>query len=116
MLILHEIKGWQCRHLDCVLAFILALTDTDIYLKILLGFHIEDSDSNNISISYYLKLLKNYYGTHDTAANWYAVLLVSLEERSFNKSTIDPCLFTREDYIIITYVDNYLIFYKKRKS
>ena len=39
----------------------------------------------------------------------------SLEERGFKKSAIDPCLFTREDCIIVTYVDDCLIFYKKKE-
>ena len=38
-----------------------------------------------------------------------------LEERGFKKSAINPCLFTREDCIIVTYVDDCLIHYKKKE-
>ena len=63
-----------------------------------------------------LKLLKNCYGTKDAAANWFNVLQKALEQRGFQQCTnIDPCLFTRDDCIIITYVDDCLIFYKNDK-
>ena len=69
MLILHQMKGWDCRHLDYVLAFNQAPTDTNVYLKVPAGFHVEDSEGNDISEEYCLKLLKNCYGTRDAAAN-----------------------------------------------
>ena len=42
------------------------------------------------------------------------MLLDSLGERGFKKSTIDPYLFIREDFIIVTYIDDCLIFYKTK--
>ena len=62
MLILHQVNNWKCYHLDYVLAFTQAPTDTDVYLRIPAGFHVEDKDSDNISDQFCLKLLKNYYG------------------------------------------------------
>ena len=69
MLILHQVNNWKCCHLDYVLAFTQALTDTDVYLRIPAGFHIEDKDGDDISDQFYLKLLKNCYSTKDAAAN-----------------------------------------------
>ena len=113
MLILHQVNNWKCRHLDYVLAFTQAPTDTDVFLRIPAGFHVENEDGVDITDSYCLKLLKNCYGTKDAAANWFAVLQKALEDRGFQQCTdIDPCLFTRSDCIIITYVDDCLIFYK----
>ena len=59
--------------------------------------------------------MKNCYRTKDIVANWFTILQNSLEQRRFLSSKIDPYLFTRRDCIIITYVDNYLIFYKNKK-
>ena len=62
-------NSWHCRHLDYILSFAQALTDTGAYLKIPTGFDIENNDRKDVSDEYYLKLLKNYYETKDTAAN-----------------------------------------------
>ena len=35
-------------------------------------------------------------------------------KRDFTQCTVDPCLFTRKDCIVITYVDDCLIFYKDK--
>ena len=107
-------NGWQWRHLDCVLAFTQALTDADLCLKTLAGFHVEDSDGNDVSDEHCLKLLKNYYGSFDAVENWSQVLSSSLEERGFKKSDIDPCLFALNDCISVYYVDDCLVFYKKK--
>ena len=37
MLILHKINGWDCRHLNYVLAFAQAPTDADVFLKMPIG-------------------------------------------------------------------------------
>ena len=92
-----------------------ASTGAGMCLKVPLGFHAKDAGGDDISNSYCLKFLKNYCGSRDAAANWHAVLLGSLEERRFKKSTIDPCLFTREDCAIITHADDCLIFCKKKE-
>ena len=70
MLILHQMNRWQCRHLDYVLAFAQAPTDTHVHLKIPTGFHAQNKDGVDASDEYCLKLLKNCYGAKDAAANW----------------------------------------------
>ena len=69
MMILHMMNGWHCRHLDYVLAFTQASTDTDVFLRIPTGYHVENQDGEDISDRYCLKLMKNCYGTKDAAAN-----------------------------------------------
>ena len=102
--------------MDYVLAFTQAPTDTDVYLKIPTGFHVQNQDGEDISDQYCLKSLKNCYGTKDAAANSFSVLQSGLEQCGFMPNKIDPCLFTRKDCIIITYVDDCLIFYKDKQS
>ena len=69
MLVLHQMKGWDCRHLDCVLAFAQAPTDADACLKVPAGFHVEDSEGDDVSDEHCLKLRKNCHGTRDAASN-----------------------------------------------
>ena len=63
---------------------------------------------------YCLKLISNCYGTKDVAANWYNVLSQGLIKRGFSQCSVDPCLFTRKDCIVVTYVGDCLIFYKDK--
>ena len=77
------------------------------------GYHAEDDEGNNASEEYCLNLIKNCYSAKDAAANWFAVLQKALEDRGFRQCTdIDPCLFLRDDCIIVTHVDDCLIFHK----
>ena len=62
-------------------------------------------------------MLKNCYGPKHAVANWFSVLQTELEDRDFQQRTgIDPCLFTRDDFIIATHVDDCLIFYENDNS
>ena len=62
-----------------------------------------------------MKLEKNLYGTKQAVANWYEMLKEGLNKEGFKSSKIDPCLFLRHDAIIVTYVDDCLIFSKNQK-
>ena len=102
--------------MDHELAFAQAPTDTDACLRIPTGFHMQDDNGNDVSNECCLKLLKNCYGTKDAAANWFSVLQKSLEQRGFKQNVeVDPCLFTRNDCIIVACVDDRLVFYKNKR-
>ena len=76
-------NDWKCTHIGHVLSFAQVPTDADVHLKTPAGSHVEDSDRNDVSDEFFLKLIKNYYGNCYSAANWIQVLLFSLEERDF---------------------------------
>ena len=106
-------NNWKCSHLDYVLDFTQSQTEIDAYLKTLSGCHIEDEEGNDTSEEYCLKVLKNCYGTKDAAANCFTALQKALEDRGFRQcADVDPCLFTRDNCVIITCVDDCLIFHK----
>ena len=54
----HQLRNWKCMHLDYVLVFVQASTDTDAHMKIPTGFHVKDSDGQCVSELYCLTLLK----------------------------------------------------------
>ena len=112
---LHKKNGWDCRHLDCVLALTQSPGDADVCLKIAIGHHVENNDDADMSSDCCLKLLSNCYGTKDAATNRHDVLSNSLIDRGFSQNTIDPCLFVRKDCIIVTCVDDCLILCKNDK-
>ena len=110
-------NGWHCRNLDYVLTFTQAPTETHVHLRVPTGFHTQDNNGNNVSNEHFLKLLKNCYGAKDAAANWFSVLQKALEQRGFKQNVdVDPCLFTRSDCIIITHVDDCLVFFKNKRT
>ena len=84
-------------------------------LKVPARFHVDNDEGEDISDQYCFKLLNNCYGSKDAAANWFTVLSNGLQERGFTQSPIDPCLFTRDDCIIVTYIDKCLIFLQEER-
>ena len=109
-LLTKSILNGQCaRHVDYVLAFSQADCDTDVYLSLPSGFHVKDNSGNQ---NYCIKLKKNLYGTCQASANWFIMLRQGLIQRGYNQSKVDPCLFYKKDSIIVTYVDDCIIFAK----
>ena len=107
VMLLTEMAGWSSRQIDYVLAFLQAPIDTTVYCHLPTGFHVEGGDKNE---EYVIMLEKNLYGTKQAAANWFEMLRANLRKQGFKQSSIDPCLFLKNDMIIVTYVDDCLIF------
>ena len=65
-----------------------------------------------------LKLDKNLYGLKNAAHNWFEMLSKGLQNKKlgFNQSEIDPCVFFRKDAIMLTWVDDCIIFSKSIKT
>ena len=62
-----------------------------------------------------MKSLKNCYGTRDTATSWFTAFQTDLAQRGFSQSPSVPCLFARDDCVIVTCVDDCLTFCKNQK-
>jgi Reverse transcriptase (RNA-dependent DNA polymerase) len=62
-------------------------------------------------LQYCMQLVKNLYGTKQAARNWYLLLSETLtsEHHGFKASKIDPCLFVRDDCIVLVYTDDCII-------
>ena len=58
-----------------------------------------------------MQLIKNLYGTKQAARNWYLLLSETLtsSHHGFRASDIDPCLFIRDDCIVLVYTDDCII-------
>ena len=110
VLILTHLAGWYSRQIDYVLAFSQAPIDSEVFCHLPAGSHITGGDESE---EYVLQLEKNLYGTKQAAANWYKMLKDGLKKQGFLQSKIDPCLFMKKDAIIVTYVDDCLIFGQK---
>jgi hypothetical protein len=74
------------------------------------GFQIDGATEEESSRKYILKLNKSLYGLKQASFNWYEKLKSGLLVRGFTQSKIDPCLYFKKGMLIITYVDDCIIF------
>ena len=103
IIMMAEMAGWESRQIDYVLAFYQAPIGSDVYPRLPAGFHVDGKDKNE---TYFLKLKKNLYGTRQAAAKWFDMLKTGLEDEGFKQNKVDPCLFVRNNCIVIFYVDD----------
>ena len=107
LLALCNIHGLESKSIDFVLAFPQADLDVDIWMELPMG--IEVAESPEKSRAYVLKLKKSLYGLKQASLNWFEKLKQGLVDRGFTPSKIDPCLYLKDDMVLLTYVDNCII-------
>ena len=101
------------RQMDFTQAFPQAETSEDTYMHVPSGWGLTDSNGNS---DYVIKLKKNLYGTATGARNWFLKLSKGLEHREFIQSKVDPCLFLRDDCIVVVYTDDCICFSKAEST
>ena len=79
-------------------------------MQLPVGFQIDGQTEAESDKCYVLKLNNNLYGLKQGSLNWYEKLKEYLVDRDFKPSDIYPCLYTGNGMIILTYVDNSIIF------
>jgi len=114
MLTLSIIHNLYTTSIDFTLAFPQAEVETTIYMEVPLGCEVPEGD-------YVCQLLKNLYGLKQAARTWFECLRDSLIASKnnggygFRQSAIDPCIFFRDGVILISWVDDCLIFAKSKE-
>ena len=106
------LSGWYSRRIDFVLAFPQAPIEFDMFMEIPKGIAVEGGSQK----TYVLKLLKNLYDLKLAARQIYLHLRSSLTKLGFTMSKVDECLFFRNDILFIVYVDNGILYSRKRES
>ena len=109
VLCLSNLLNLHGRQIDYVQAFPQADLNEPVYMRIPEGWEITDDDGNLLP-DMAIKLKKNLYGTKNASRNWFLKLKAGLEARGFKASAIDPCLFMRDDCLIVLYTDDCLCF------
>jgi hypothetical protein len=110
LMLLSSIMNLKTRQVDYTQVF-------PVYMKIPQGWYV-NSDGYLVQhenpkyndTQHYLKLKCNLYGCKQAAQNWYKHLSEGLLAEGFRQSSIDCCLFLRNDCILLVYVDDCLIF------
>jgi hypothetical protein len=113
MLTFSEIHQLHTRSIDFTLAFPQANVKVDIYMELPLGCSTDNGGNKNDHV---LKLIKNLYGLRDASKTWFEHLKKGLLDLDFKPSSIDPCIFYKKGLTLIVYVDDCLVFCKKRED
>ena len=108
VLFLTNLLHLETRQIDFVQAFTQADCDRDMYMEIPTNWS-PPKLNGNIVRDYVLKLRKNLYGSKSAARNWWLHLRKGLLERGFRQSEMDPCLFMRNDCLLLCYVDDCIL-------
>jgi hypothetical protein len=105
--------------IDYANAYTQAQADCDIYMTIPAGFTVIDGtleftggNNKNTNSTYTLRIKCNMCGLKQAGNNWCDTLKASLISLGFHQSAHDPCLFIRNNCLILVYVDDCLIYGK----
>ena len=91
------------------LAFPQADLEEYIWMHLPIGFQVDGQTEADLDRHYILKLNKSLYGLKQSSFNWYKNIKAALDDRGFNQSDIDPCLYIGNGMIILTCVDDFNI-------
>ena len=108
MLIISIIHDLPVRSVDFVLAFPQADLDVPVFMELPAGMEIEDARPGE----YVIELKKSLYGLKQSGLNWFEKLKKGLEDRGFQSSQIDPCVFISKNTICLVYVDDCIMISK----
>jgi hypothetical protein len=114
LLALCNIHGLESKSINFVLAFPQADLDEDIWMELPTGIVV--SGIADKSWAYVLKLGKSLYGLKQASLNWFEKLKQGLVDQGFTPSKINPCLYLKENIVLLTYVDDCIIISPLKES
>ena len=106
--------NFRSRQVDFTQAFPQAPLDDDVFLKVPQGWYYDpkeqklqqSTDPQSFDSQHCIKLKKNLYGVKQAAFNWFQHCRQGFIDKGFKPSNVDPCLFLRDDCIIVVYTDD----------
>ena len=113
MLCLSVVESLHSRSIDFVLAYPQADLDIDMFMELPLGADVPPGFDRR---KYVLKLHKNLYGLKQAGHNWHVKLKTGLLDLGFKPCMTDPCVFTKDDLIVLVFVDDCLVFSREKKK
>ena len=109
LLIVAEILKLDTRAISFVLAFPQADLDVPVYMELPAGMQRSGSNGSGFVLSLNVSL----YGLKQASANWHSKLKTALEDRGSVESLSDPCVYIRNNMIVLTYVDDCILISKE---
>ena len=124
--------GEEIRQADFVTAYLNATLEEDetVYMNIPEGFKewlvetkpetLRRENIDNFlkggNDEYIMKLKKSLYGLKQSARSWYNTMASWLENKGFQISEADPCLFTNNGTILFVWVDEIIVIGPKKEE
>jgi hypothetical protein len=117
LLTLTLVMGWFTQQINFMLAFPQADTRTNVFVEVPSHFEVQNGKfarnsgaPNPRHQPNVLKLLKNLYRLNkDARLTWFEHLKDGLVKRGFWQSLVEPCMFIRENLILLVYVDDCIV-------
>ena len=81
---MHELPS---RSIYFVLASPQSVLDVDVFMGLPLGMGVDGNRGEWV-----LKLNKPFYGIRQVSKDWFCLLKIGLERRSYHQSQVDPCV------------------------
>ena len=110
LLTISLLQNLYARIIDFTLAFPQAKVEVPIYMEIPIGC----TSYSSLNSQTVLLLLQSLYGLKQAAQSWFQNLTNHLQIMGFQSSKVDRCVLFRENIIIMTYIDDFLIFSKDK--
>ena len=108
LLILAKIHNLDSNIIEFFLAFPQSDLPIPVYMELPAGVTpINEVDSNRRR--YVLRLNKSLYGLKSSRHTWFEKLRSGLTDRYFVQIQIYKCVFYRDGYVILTYVDDCIV-------
>jgi hypothetical protein len=114
LLALCNIYKLESKSIDFVLEVPQADLDIGIWMESTQGIVV--SNCKEQSQIYVLKLKTSLYGLKQANLNWFEKLKLGLTNCGFIPLVIDPCLYTKKDMVVLTYVNDCIIVVTSIKS
>ena len=106
MLTLIILRDIHTKSVDFVLDYTQSGVKSEIFMELPIGFGIEGAHPRE----WVIRLDKNLFGLKYAGLSWFEKLKEGLEARYFVQSQVDLCLWYKEEIVLLSYVDDCLIF------
>ena len=111
LLAILSIHEFPINSIEIVLNFTQYYIDADVFVEIFSGMVVD----RNI-VEWVIKFNKSLHGLKQASSNIFDLLKTGLERRGYHQSQVDPCVFYRNNWVILTSVDDCVIVSHKQET
>ena len=103
--------NWKIYIIDVKTAYLYAKLDKEIYMYLPSGYYYHERQENKVAL-----LQRSLYGLKESAKLWNLELTKTLSSLGFKQLKLDPCVYSKPNFIIGIYVDDILLISKFKED